>query len=107
MTKVIFKHVPNRGPHINIHRIDKNKKVIVQKVKTKFKIEHSGKEFEAIGYNTKLLAYIWPIEEFIARHAQILTRVEIGKLKHLNPDGQTEGTNPRGLPRNFEARMRK
>ena len=103
--KIHFINIDNIGEYINIHGINSiSGEFKVIPIKVQFQVEHSGKLWTALGYDTSKMRYIWPVEEFIARWEPWLTTAEIKTLKHLNPTGQTEGVNPNGVPEDLVER---
>ncbi len=105
MTKIYFEKLEHTDDCINIHGIDSiSGKFALIEVRASYEIEHTGKNFQALGYDTSKMCYIWPVEEFIARWEPWLTTVEIKLLIKLNPNGQTEGVNPVGTPEDLVER---
>jgi len=100
--KVLFKRITNIDESINIPGLDPaTGKYGHRKINAISTIEHSGCEFTAIGFDTQAMCYIWPIEEFIGRWEPWLTTAEIKILKEQNPNGQTEGVMPLGIPKDL------
>lgn len=57
-------------------------------------VRHSGGSWTSVGYDERVGAHIWPIEEYLARrnHGPNVA----ARLKRLNANGKPEGELPRG-----------